>query len=119
MRGIFAKQSVTIEAGEAVSGVAGRAQTLHILHGRVWLTVEGVSHDYWLSAGARFPTIPGRLIVIEADQAGSQVNVMNGCNPSILTKIREHVRRLVEQLRFREQKAGLPQCALAQCQQPH
>lgn len=119
MRGVFTKQSITMEAGEAVSGVAGRAQTLRILRGRVWLTVEGISHDYWLSAGDRFPAIPGRLIVIEADQAGSRVDVMNGRNHSVLTEIRQLVRRLAQRLTFREQKAGLQQCALSQCQQPH
>lgn len=119
MRGIFTKQSVTMEAGEAVSGIAGRAQKLHILRGRVWLTVEGVSHDYWLSAGARFPVIPGRLIVLEADQAGSQVNVMTDRNHSALTEIRQYVSRLMQRLSFRAPKAGLQQCALAQCQQLH
>lgn len=118
MRGIFTKQSITMEAGEAVSGVAGRAQTLYILRGRVWLTVEGVSHDYWLSAGDRFPAMPGRLIVIEADQAGSRVDVMNGHRRSVLGKIHQHARKLAQRLTSREPKAGLQQCALAQCQQP-
>lgn len=119
MRGIFTKQSVTMAAGETVSGIAGRAQTLRIFRGRVWLTVEGVSHDYWLSAGDRFPVIPGRLIVIEADHAGSRVDVMNGRPHSVLTDIRQHARRLVQRFTFREPKAGLQQCALAQCQQQH
>ena len=117
MRGIFTKQSVTMEVGEAVSGVAGRTQILRILRGRVWVTVEGISHDYWLSAGDRFPAIPGRLIVIEADQPGSRIDVISFRNHSVLTKIREHARRLMQYVTFRESKASLQPCSLAECQQ--
>ncbi|RJF97530.1 DUF2917 domain-containing protein [Noviherbaspirillum saxi] len=71
MRGLFTNQLLSIEPGEAISGVASHAQTLRITRGNVWLTVEGIKHDYWLSAGDTFTTIPGRLIVVEADTASS------------------------------------------------
>lgn len=73
MRSLFTKQSLTIQPGQVVSGVAGNVRTLRVLQGRVWITVEGISHDYWLSAGDTFTAIPGRLTVIEADRAESRI----------------------------------------------
>lgn len=67
MRGLFTNNTLAIPSGNAVSGVAHRAQTLRILRGRVWVTVEGIPHDYFLHAGDTFTAIPGRLIVVEAD----------------------------------------------------
>jgi hypothetical protein len=71
MRGLFTNQLLSIEPGQTVSGTAPRAQTLRVTRGNVWLTVEGIKHDYWLSAGDSFTAIPGKLIVIEADSASS------------------------------------------------
>lgn len=68
MRGLFTNDTLSLPAGQAVSGIADRAQTLRILRGRVWITVEGIAHDYFLHAGDTFTAIPGRLIVVEADQ---------------------------------------------------
>lgn len=75
MRGLFTKQRLSLEAGQTRSGIANRAQTLRIVDGRVWITVEGIKHDYWLSAGDIFTTIPGRLIVLEADGIASVVDI--------------------------------------------
>lgn len=75
MRNLFTKQSLTVGPGQVVSGVAGRVQTLRVLQGRVWITVEGIAHDYWLSAGDTFTAIPGRLTVVEADRAGSRIDL--------------------------------------------
>jgi hypothetical protein len=74
MRRLFTTQSLTLEAGQAVSGIAQRPQTLKIVSGRVWVTVEGFSHDYWLSAGDSFPVAPGRLVVVEAAHGGSRID---------------------------------------------
>lgn len=68
MRGLFTNQTLVLQPGQAVSGIAAREQTLRIHSGRVWITVEGVNHDYFLHAGDTFTAIPGRLTVIEADQ---------------------------------------------------
>lgn len=68
MRGLFTNTAMNIDAGQAVSGIAARAQTLRILRGRVWITVEGIAHDYFLHAGDSFTAIPGRLVVLEADR---------------------------------------------------
>lgn len=71
MRGLFTNETLSIASGQAVSGTANRAQTLRILRGRVWITVEGITHDYFLHAGDTFTAIPGRLIVVEADRDAS------------------------------------------------
>ncbi len=78
MRSLFTKQSLTIQPGQVVSGIAGQVRTLRVLQGRVWITVEGISHDYWLAAGDTFTTIPGRLTVIEADRAESRIELAAG-----------------------------------------
>jgi hypothetical protein len=68
MRGLFTSKTLRIDTGHAVSGIADRAQTLRIQSGRVWITVEGIQHDYFLHAGDSFTAVPGRLTVVEADQ---------------------------------------------------
>jgi hypothetical protein len=71
MRGLFTNKKLAIASGQVVSGIAGGEQTLRIHSGRVWVTVEGIKHDYFLHAGDSFTAIPGRLTVVEADQDAS------------------------------------------------
>lgn len=71
MRGLFTNGTLNIPSGQAVSGTADRAETLRIQRGRVWITVEGITHDYFLNAGDTFTAVPGRLTVLEADQDAS------------------------------------------------
>ena len=71
MRGLFTNRMLTVPAGQAVSGTANRAEMLRIQSGRVWITVEGIDHDYFLHAGDTFTAVPGRLIVLEADHDAS------------------------------------------------
>jgi hypothetical protein len=73
MKNLFTKQSHTIGAGQLVSGVAASAQTLRVVHGRVWITVAGRLEDYWLQAGATLEVPAGRLVVVAADQCASVV----------------------------------------------
>jgi hypothetical protein len=75
MRELFTSRSLTIPSGHAVSGTAKEAQTLRVKSGRVWITVEGVSHDYWLFAGDAFTLTPGVLTVMEADGAAGRVEL--------------------------------------------
>lgn len=75
MRGLFTNNSVDIQAGQAVSGIADHTHTLRINTGRVWLTVEGIRQDYWLHAGDSFTVVPGRLIVVEADRIASRIEI--------------------------------------------
>lgn len=114
MRGLFTKERLLIEAGQAVSGIASNAQTLRIRHGRVWLTVEGVKHDYWLSAGDSFAIVPGRLVVLEAEREGSCVEVTTGCRRSLMAPLRALARRFSAATGAR---AGLQQRTPASCRQ--
>ena len=84
MRGLFTTPSVTIPAGQVVAGVASRTETLRVRTGRVWVTVEGIPHDYWLFAGDSFRAIPGRKVVIEADQGDSRIDTVQAAEWSTM-----------------------------------
>ena len=43
------------------------ASALHLLHGRVWITVEGQAADWFVATGESLNLPAGRLIVIECD----------------------------------------------------
>lgn len=75
MRDLFTNTSHTIDAGQARSGIAKEALTLRILRGRAWVTVEGASHDYWLTAGNSLQATPGQLTVVEADPAQGELEL--------------------------------------------
>lgn len=68
MRSLFTKLSHTLATGDVLSGKATRSETLRIKRGRVWITVEGISHDYFLRAGDSFTAIPGLMTVVQAEQ---------------------------------------------------
>jgi hypothetical protein len=87
MRGLFANASLSIPAGEAASGIASRTETLRVRTGRVWITVEGVPHDYWLFAGDSFTASPGRRVVVEADQGESRIDVVPATQWSAMLKL--------------------------------
>lgn len=73
---LFTNSSFNVPAGCAISGVATHAHVLRIETGRVWITVEGGSRDFWLGVGDTLAVFPGYLIVIEADKVGSRIDVM-------------------------------------------
>lgn len=75
MRISFTQKTHAIMAGHAVSGIAEQAQTIRVACGRVWITIEGMLHDHWLSAGESLVVAPGRLVVIEADNVDSRVDL--------------------------------------------
>lgn len=87
MRGLFTNGSLTICAGQAASGIARKPQMLRVVSGRVWLTVEGVPHDYWLDAGDTFEVMPGRLVVIEADTRDSRLAIPAPTANSVLASL--------------------------------
>lgn len=87
MRGLFANASLSIPAGEAASGIANRTETLRVRTGRVWITVEGIPHDYWLFAGDSFTASPGRRVVVEADQGESRIDVVPATQWSAMFKL--------------------------------
>jgi hypothetical protein len=69
MADLFAREALTVAAGQAVSGVPRSPRTVRVLAGRVWLTVEGAPDDHWLTAGESIAVAAGRLVVLEADRA--------------------------------------------------
>jgi hypothetical protein len=73
MRILFTNSTLNIKDGVTVSGVSNRRETLNVLQGRVWVTIEGSPDDYWLAAGDSFVVEPGKLVVIEAYRGDGQV----------------------------------------------
>ena len=100
MRSLFTNDTLTLPAGQAVSGTAHRARTMRILRGRVWITVEGVPHDYFLHAGDIFTAIPGRLIVVEADRDAGIDMACLATKPA-LQRLESWIARLADRRRTR------------------
>jgi hypothetical protein len=98
MRELFANSCFHIDAGQAVSGVAGEARKLRVASGRVWLTVEGEAGDYWLGAGDSFTVPAGRLVVIEADKAASRIDVGGARRTSAAAGLAAQLGRLAQRL---------------------
>lgn len=118
MRGLFTNKSISIEAGQALSGMADKPHTLRVIRGRVWITVEGVSHDYWLHGGDMLAVVPGRLTVVEADASGGPADIrVEPQQPMLLqlgTQLHRMVRRLAQE---KKPNAALARCAAAECKQ--
>lgn len=87
MRELFIKGRITIDSGQAVSCIPEEAHKVRIKSGKVWITVEGVSHDYWLFAGDSLTLIPGALTVMEADGAASRVELAAAGKGSVLAQL--------------------------------
>lgn len=87
MTNYLAKPSYTIPAGKTVSGTLEQARLVTVTCGRVWLTIEGQEKDFWLTAGESLNIPAKRLIVIEADQQASLVEMTNAHVTSIAQKI--------------------------------
>jgi hypothetical protein len=107
MRGLFTNKAHFIQSGQTLSGVAGQAQSLRILRGRAWITVEGIRHDYWLFAGDALTVEPGRMIVVEADASDIQVEVTSVREPGVMPDAAARLGRLVR----RFGRAGKPRVA--------
>jgi hypothetical protein len=73
MRILFTNSRLNIKPGTTVSGISSQAETLNVVSGKVWLTVEGSPDDYWLSAGESMVVAADRLVVIEAFGEDSQI----------------------------------------------
>jgi hypothetical protein len=120
MRELFTSRSLTIPSGHAVSGTAKEAQTLRVKSGRVWITVEGVSHDYWLFAGDTFTLTPGVLTVIEADGAAGSVELEGAGRAPALLSLGAQLRHLAlvgqRFVRNRNAAAALSQRTVGPCE---
>ena len=73
MQNIFNNKPVQLAQGEVVAlRIKGRVK-LKVMTGRVWVTLQGDSADYWLCGGQQID-IPGYgILVIEAACGSSQV----------------------------------------------
>ncbi len=98
----FAKESYTIAAGTTVSGQLQRPQSLHISGGPVWLTIAGDTADHWLSAGQVFILPAKRLIVLEAGQEASRIQLC----PERCQQAATSAAELPQPARATDQKAG-------------
>ncbi|MEC5215317.1 hypothetical protein RCH09_000247 [Actimicrobium sp. GrIS 1.19] len=75
MSNLFATQSSSIRADQVMSGVAERPQTLRVARGNVWVTIEGLRADFWLSCGDTLALPAHRLVVVEAHGQNAEVAV--------------------------------------------
>lgn len=76
MRKVFTDSPIVVNAGSAWSGIASRPETLQIVSGSAWITIEGERSDYWLSPGDRLAIAPQRLVVIEPEHGDSRVEAV-------------------------------------------
>ncbi|WP_334189027.1 DUF2917 domain-containing protein [Noviherbaspirillum sp.] len=117
MRALFTNEFLTVPSGHAVSGIVPAAQTLRLLRGRAWVTVEGQSHDYWLFAGDRLNLAPGHLVVVEADAAHGCVELKLEQPKSMTGGIIQRIRAMAGGLGNHDNRAPAHACASAQCSQ--
>lgn len=99
MRDLFATQTRTVAAGQAVSCSAKETRRLRVISGRVWVTMEGVAQDYWLFGGDAIRVAPGVLTVIEADGVDSSVELTVVRSESALWKAGRRLLRLLRRRR--------------------
>lgn len=62
---------LTLQHRQLRAGCVAQVCELKVSHGRVWVTQEGRSEDFWLQSGAGMVLMPGALVVIEADHLSS------------------------------------------------
>ena len=113
MRDLFTKSFFTVQPGQAVSGIAHKAETLQVQRGRVWITMEGASQDYWLSAGDTFTVEPGRLLVVEVegnDKTAGRIDLLQTRPQSLSFKVGAQLISLGQRLTSQQ-----PGMAPAQC----
>lgn len=87
MINLFAKPTLNIGAGRAVSGRVSSQQILHVVYGKVWITIQGMPEDHWLSAGESLQLVPGRLLVIEAADEDSRVRIPTSAQHTVLSTL--------------------------------
>jgi glyoxylate utilization-related uncharacterized protein len=75
MSTLFIQNSHAILHGQVLSGIARQAKILHVASGLVWVTIEGMPDDHWLSSGDMLFIPPGRLVVIEAEKCTSRIDI--------------------------------------------
>lgn len=116
MRSLFTTKSLIIPAGQAVSGIAKEAQTLRVVSGRVWITIEGISQDYWLFTGDTLVVPPGQLAVVEAEAANSAVETVRTKDRNVLPKLGTQLRLFTQRIAASPSRAKVkPVSSCATC----
>jgi hypothetical protein len=59
-----------------------RQQTLRVMRGQIWLTIEGEAGDYWLDAGATVELKPYTTIWVSAAQDESRFSLASASTPA-------------------------------------
>lgn len=75
MQNTFTRGQLLMRAGEVRSWQVTRPVCLQIRSGRVWVTIEGGSTDYWLSGGQSLDLPGAGLVVIESVNGASKLQV--------------------------------------------
>ncbi len=60
--------SLQLRPGQTQSLVLNQAREITVKQGRAWITITGVSDDYWLQAGDQMLLPAHMQVVIEADR---------------------------------------------------
>jgi hypothetical protein len=93
MQIMFTKNSLQLGDGDVTALRLNQPVCLHVIAGRVWVTIEGGGTDYWLAAGQRLE-IPGPgLLVIESVKQASTLH-FSPCHASLPVRMVLAMRRL-------------------------
>ena len=79
----FANQSYTINTGKALSGVSPVDRKIRVVSGRVWLTIAGDESDFWLNDDDTVVIPANRMVVVEADQQTSLIELQTVTAPAM------------------------------------
>jgi hypothetical protein len=101
MRTLFTTSVSLVSAGAVRSGIASRRQTLQIVNGSAWVTIEGEPHDYWMSTGDTLDVSPGRLVVVEASKRDVALSVATSASSGVLHALRVFTQRARRWLQLR------------------
>lgn len=105
MQNIFTNRSLHLQAGQTHALQARRPLCLTVTSGRVWITIEGGSTDYWL-AGGQSLDIPGQgLVVIESVNSASRMRI-GLCRRHWLVRLRTLAGRYLSLRQARPDKAS-------------
>ncbi|VVE13440.1 hypothetical protein PTE30175_02675 [Pandoraea terrae] len=70
-----------LDGRQAVKWQTAAPQSLQVLQGLLWLTVEGESGDHWLRAGDTFETVPGQTMWLGTWNEGARFRLSQPTAP--------------------------------------
>jgi hypothetical protein len=93
MQIMFTKNSLQLGDGDVTALRLSQPVCLHVITGRVWVTMEGGGTDYWLAAGQRLEMPGPGLLVIESVKQASTLQ-FSSCRASWPVRMALAMRRL-------------------------